>query len=126
MFNWSSKICLTISLFILAISAVIWMLRHWSFRTISLAFSMFSSVLYVERHPGCSSSSTSSWSSMNSFCHSTWHHGTPPLTVGNILSNFCFNFTRNFWLIVVLDFQPSHKSDRKTQQVTLKQSSEAN
>jgi hypothetical protein len=73
MFNRSCKICLTIFLSILAIPAIIWMPKHWSFPTISLVFWRFSSVFDVERCPGCSSPSAFSRPSTNHLCHSETH-----------------------------------------------------
>lgn len=127
MFNWSRKICLTVSLSILTISAVIWMLKCQSFQTISLIFSMFSSVSYVKGHRRCPSSSTSCQPSLNHLCHSkTCMHGITLSPYIILLEFFSFNFTRNLRLkrcsifILFTDLAEQHNM------VTFKQSSEAN
>jgi hypothetical protein len=105
MFNWSCKICLTISLSILTISAIIQMLKRLSFRTISLIFSTFPSVFDGEGCPGRSSSSTSSQPSMNHSCHSkthvhditlspytsfsSWKHSVGVFSISQEISDWC-------------------------------------
>jgi hypothetical protein len=131
MFNCSCKICLTFSLSILTISAIIQMLKHRSFWTISLIFSTFPLVFDIEGCPGRLSSSTSSRPCMNHLCHSKTHvHDITlsPYTFFNSwkhseffsISEEISDLMRCSIFILVMN------SAEEYNMVTLKQSSEAN
>jgi hypothetical protein len=126
----SCKICLTVSLSIVTISAIIWVLQTLTFLNNFTDFVSFLLFSDVEGHPRCSSFSASSRLSKRPLCHSkTCIHDIAllsyiPLKTGNILS--FFNLARNFRLMHSLIFILVTNLAEHLDTVTLKQSSETN